>query len=49
MTHDTRRTTDNAWGMAPVPHRGAKKSALDVTIRASILRVGVLHLRFGTL
>ena len=49
MTHDTRRTTDNAWGMAQVPHRLAKKSELDLTIRASILGVGVLYLRFGTL
>ena len=39
-TDDTRRTTDNAWGMAQVPHRGAKKSELDLTIIASILGVG---------
>ena len=49
MTHDTRRTTDNSWGMAQVPHRGDKKSELDLTIRASILGVGVLYLKFGTL
>ena len=49
MTHDTRLTTDNAWGMAQVPHRGAKKSELDLTIIASILGVGVLYLKFGTL
>ena len=49
MTHDTRWTTDNTWGMAQVPHRGAKKSELDLTIIASILGVGVLYLKFGTL
>ena len=49
MTHDTQRTTDNEWGMAQVPHRGAKKSELDLTIIASILGVGVLYLKFGTL
>ena len=49
MTHDTRRTTDNAWGISQVPHRGDKKSELDLTIIASILGVGVLYLKFGTL
>ena len=49
MTHDTRQTTDNAWGITQVPHRGARKSELDLTIIASILGVGVLYLKFGTL
>ena len=48
-TRHTRRTTDNTWGMAQVPHRGAKKSELDLTIIASILGVGFLYLKFGTL
>ena len=49
MTHDTQRTTDNTWGMAQVPHRGAKKSELDLAIIASVLGVWVLYLKFGTL
>ena len=53
-TDDTRHTTHDGpqttpGGMAQVPHRGAKKSELDLTIIASILGVGVLYLKFGTL
>ena len=48
-TDDTRWNTDNAWGMAQVPHIGAKKSEVDLTIIASKLGVGVLYLEFGTL
>ena len=41
MTHDTRRTTDKegVWHMFLTGE--LKKSELDVTIRASILAVGV--------
>ena len=51
-TDDTRHTTDHRQHLgygAQVPHRGAKKSELDLTIIASILGVGFLYLKFGTL
>ena len=49
MTHDTRRTTDKPGVWHKFHTWELKKSELDVTIRASILGVGVLYLRFGTL
>ena len=49
MTHDTRRTTDKPGVWHKLITGELKKSELDVTIRASILGVGVLYLRFGTL
>ena len=49
MTHDTRRNTDKPEVWHKFLTGELKKSELDVTIRASILGVGVLYLRFGTL
>ena len=49
MTHDTRRTTDKPGVWNKFLTGELNKSELDVTIRASILGVGVLYLRFGTL
>ena len=49
MTHDRRRNTDKPEVWHKILTGELKKSELDVTIRASILGVGVLYLRFGTL
>ena len=47
MTHDGPQTMPGVWHKLL---RGElNKSEVDVTIRASILGVGVLYLRFGTL
>ena len=50
-TDDTRHMTDHGQcqGYGISSSQGGKKSELDVTIRASLLVVGVLYLRFGTL
>ena len=50
--HRWHKTHDGPWTTPGVLHKlltgELKKSELDVTIRASILGVGVLYLRFGT-
>ena len=50
-TYDTQHTTDQRQrqGYGISSSQGSKKSELDVTIRASILGVGVVYLKFGTL
>ena len=46
-THDGPQTRPWLWQKLLTGE--LKKSELDITIRASILGVGVLYLRFGTL
>ena len=47
MTHDGPQSTQGVWHKLLTGE--LKKSELDVTISESILEMGVLYLRFGTL
>ena len=49
MIHNTWPKTDNASVWHKLLTGELKKSELNVTIRASILGVGVLYIRFGKL